>query len=45
MLAVDFGQFRDVYGAEVVGIIGQDMLMEFSAVEIDYRRGRITMRD
>jgi hypothetical protein len=45
MLAVDFGAFRDVYGAEVVGIIGQDMLTEFSAVEIDYRRHRITMRD
>ena len=45
ILAVDFTDFHKVYGKDVAGIIGQDLLTEFARVEIDYRRQRITMTD
>jgi hypothetical protein len=44
VLAVDFSAFREVYGADIGGIIGQDALMTFDVVEIDNRRGQIVFR-
>lgn len=45
VVAVDFSDFRDVYGEEVGGILGQDLLSQFSSVEIDYRRKMVVLRD
>lgn len=44
ILAVDLAPFREVYGADVAGILGQDLLSEFDAVEIDYARREVRLR-
>lgn len=45
MVVVDMKEFRKVYGEDVAGIVGQDLLSEFDRVEIDYRNGNIVLSD
>lgn len=43
IVVVDMKEFRKVYGEDVAGIVGQDLLSEFDRVEIDYRKGNIIL--
>ena len=40
---MDFAAVREVYGREVDGILGQDLMLEFDSVVIDYRARTVTL--
>jgi hypothetical protein len=40
---MDFAAVREIYGREVDGILGQDLMQEFDSVVIDYRARTVTL--
>jgi hypothetical protein len=41
--AIDMTRIREVFGKDIRGILGQDVLREFGVVTMDYRAGRLTL--
>jgi predicted aspartyl protease len=40
---IDLSQVREHYGKDIDGLLGQDLLLEFGSVTIDYRKKVITL--
>ena len=40
---VDLSRVREHYGKDIAGLLGQDVLKEFDALRIDYRRKVLTL--
>jgi hypothetical protein len=45
IVVMDFRAVREIFGPDVSGILGQDILTEFASVEIDFNRQELRLRN